>query len=171
MKIKYFLLILAPALLLASGGGTGEGTDIFPRTVNFIIFAAILYYLAAKPIKEFLSGRKAEIAGKLDSIQMKLRESHGKKDLALQKVEEAKVTAKVLVETAKKEAILLSERISIEADAEIENLEKAFQDKTIIERRKITRIVVGELLDDMFKDGSVSLNQDEILKIVSKKVA
>jgi F-type H+-transporting ATPase subunit b len=171
MKIKYFLLILAPALLLASGGGTGGETDIFPRTVNFIIFAAILYYLAAKPIKEFLSGRKDEIAGKLDSIQVKLRESHGKKDLALQKVEEAKVTARVLVETAKKEAILLAERISAEADAEIENLEKVFQDKIIIERRKITRTVVGELLDDMFKDGSVSLDQDEIVKIVSKKVA
>lgn len=171
MKIKYFLLILAPALLFASGGGGGGETDIFPRAVNFFIFAAILYYLVAAPAKQFYLGRKADIAGQLDSIQVKLRESHGKKDLAMSKVEEAKASARVLVETAKKEAILLSERIVAEADAEIENLDKAFQDKVLIERRKMTRMVVGEILDEMFKEGSISLSKEEIVNIVNKKVA
>lgn len=169
-KIGYFLLMLAPAMLLASGGGSGA-TDIFPRTINFFIFAAILYYLIAEPAKQFYRSRKGDIANRLDSIQVKLRESHGKKDLALQKVEEAKANARILVETAKKEAALLSERILTETDAEIENLEKALHDKMAIERRKMTRAVVSEILDEMFQEGSISLDKDEIVKIVNKKVA
>lgn len=171
MKIKYFLLILAPVLLLASGGEESGSTDIIPRTVNFLIFASILYYLVAEPAKQFYLGRKGDIANRLDSIQVKLRESHGKKELALSKVEEAKATAKVLVETAKKEAVILSEKIAMDLHVEIENLDKAFQDKTDIERRKMTRAVVSEILDEMFKEGSVSLDNDEIVKIVNKKVA
>lgn len=171
MKMKYFLLIMAPVLLLASGGEGSGTTDIIPRTINFLIFAAILYYLIAEPAKQFYLGRKGDIANKLDSIQVKLRESHGKKELALQKVEEAKASARVLIETAKKEAVLLSEKIAIDSNSEIENLDKAFNDKISIERRKMTRTTVCEILDELFKEGSISLDKDEIVKIVNKKVA
>ncbi|MBF0985463.1 MAG: F0F1 ATP synthase subunit B, partial [Campylobacter sp.] len=39
MKSK-ILLLLCPFVLMADGG-----YDIVPRTINFIVFAAILYYL------------------------------------------------------------------------------------------------------------------------------
>ncbi len=171
MKIRYFLLMLAPVLLLASGAHESGTTDIIPRTINFLIFAAILYYLIAQPAKEFYLGRKGDIANRLDSIQVKLRESNSKKEIALQKVEEAKTSARVIVETAKKEALLISEKINADLMLEIENLDKAFNDKTIIEKRKMTRAVVSDVLDEMFKEGSIALDQDEIVKIINKKVA
>lgn len=169
--LKYFLVLIAPIILLASGGESGGSTDIIPRTLNFLIFAAILYYYVADAAKQWYFGRKNEIANKLDSIQVKLKESHSKKEQALQKVEEAKANARALVETAKKEAVLLGEKIALEATQEIENLEKAFQDRVSIERRKMQRSIVGEILDEMFKEGSISLDNDEIVKIVNKKVA
>lgn len=171
MKIRYFLFILAPVLLLASGGEGSGTTDIIPRTINFLIFAAILYYLIAQPAKEFYLGRKGDIANRLDSIQVKLRESNSKKELALQKVEEAKVSARAIVETAKKEALILSEKIASDSMSDIENLDKAFNDKMIIEKRQMTRMVVSDVLDEMFKEGSISLDQDEIVKIINQKVA
>ncbi|MDD3342858.1 MAG: F0F1 ATP synthase subunit B [Sulfurospirillaceae bacterium] len=171
MKLKYVLLMFTPVLLLASEAGGHGATDIIPRTINFLIFAAILYYLIAEPAKQFYLGRKSNIATKLDSIQVKLRESSNKKESAQQKVEEAKASARVLIETAKKEAILLSEKIAADVSVEIDNLEKAFNDKVSIEKRKMTRSVVSEILDDMFKEGSISLDQNEIVKIVNKKVA
>jgi len=172
MKLKYYsLLLLAPIALMANASETSGVTDIIPRTINFLIFAAILYYYVADAAKKWYFERKNEIAGKLDSIQVKLKESHNKKEVALQKVEEAKATARTLVETAKKEAVLLSEKVIQDAEVEIENLEKAFQDRTTIERRKMQRMIVSEILDDLFKEGSISLDNDEIVNIVNKKVA
>ena len=171
MKINYILLLLTPLALLANGGESGGATDIFPRTINFLIFAAIMYYYVADAAKQWYVGRKNEIATKLDSIQVKLKESNSKKEIALAKVEEAKANARALVETAKKEAILLSEKIEQEANTEIESLNKAFEDRVTIERRKMQRVIVSEILDDMFKEGVVSLDNDEIVKIVNKKVA
>jgi F-type H+-transporting ATPase subunit b len=171
MKINYFLLLLAPIALFANGGESGGHTDIFPRTLNFLIFAAILYYFVADAAKQWYLGRKNEIASKLDSIQVKLKESNSKKEIALAKVEEAKANARVIVETAKKEALLLSDKVAQDADIEIENLSKVFEDRVSIERRRMQRAIVCEVLDEMFKEGSISLDNDEIVKIVNKKVA
>ena len=157
--------------LMASGGEGHGGTDIFPRTLNFLIFAAILYYYVADSAKQWYLGRKNDIAAKLDSIQVKLKESNSKKETALQKVEEAKANAKVLVETAKKEAVLLADKVANDVNTEIENLEKAFEDRVNIERRQMQRAVVSEVLEGMFKEGSISLDNDEIVKIINKKVA
>lgn len=171
MKLKYILLLIAPMALMASGGEGHGGTDIFPRTLNFLIFAAILYYYVADSAKQWYLGRKNDIAAKLDSIQVKLKESNSKKETALQKVEEAKANAKVLVETAKKEAVLLADKVANDVNTEIENLEKAFEDRVNIERRQMQRAVVSEVLEGMFKEGSISLDNDEIVKIINKKVA
>ncbi|ACZ11548.1 F0F1 ATP synthase subunit B [Sulfurospirillum deleyianum] len=171
MKINYFLLLLTPIALLASGGEGSGGTDIFPRTVNFLIFVSIMYYYVANDLKAWYVGRKNEIATKLDSIQVKLKESNSKKEIALAKVEEAKVNAKNLIETAKKEAVLLTEKIAQEADAELSNLEKAFQDRMAIEQRRMQREIISNVLDEMFKEGSITLGDDEMVKIVNKKVA
>ena len=171
MKMNYILLLLAPVALLASGGESDAGSDIIPRTINFLIFAAIMYYYVADAARQWYVGRKTEIATKLDSIQVKLKESNSKKEVALQKVEEAKANTRVLVETAKKEAILLSDKVAQEAEIEVANLSKAFEDRVNVERRKMQRVIVSEVLDAMFKEGSISLDNDEMVKIVNKKVA
>ena len=170
MKNRYILLLLTPALLLASGGGDGE-TDIFPRAVNFIIFASILYYLLADHVKAAYKGRIAGLADRLDSIQLKVKKSLSAKEAALSKVETAKANAKSLVETSKKEAQLLVERVKSDSALELRNLEKSFQEKTEIERRRMTREVVISVLDEMFEEDSVSLDKEELVKIVMKKVA
>ncbi len=171
MKMNYFLLLLAPIALLASGGESGGSTDILPRTINFLIFAAIMYYYVADAAKQWYVGRKTEIATKLDSIQVKLKESNSKKEIALAKVEEAKANVRALIETAKKEAVILSDKVAQEAEIEIESLDKVFEDRVTIERRKMQRVIVCEVLDEMFKEGSIALDNDEIVKIVNKKVA
>ena len=86
-------------------------------------------------------------------------------------VEEAKANVRTLIETAKKEAIMLSEKIAVDANAEIENLEKAMHDKAKIEERQMQRAIVNEVLDELFKEGSVSLDENEMVNIINKKVA
>jgi len=67
-KIILFLILILPVVIFASGeNGAEHGTDIIPRTINFFIFAGIIYYLAAKPIKDFFTGRSNSIADQLNS--------------------------------------------------------------------------------------------------------
>jgi len=128
------------------------GYDIVPRTINFIVFAAILYYFIANPIKNAYKGRIAGIAARLDNIEQKLKDSKAKKDDALRRVEEAKANAAGLVETARKEAVLISERIKEETRQEVANLEKSFQDQKEFEKRRMVKSVVGEILNEIKGD-------------------
>jgi len=60
----------------ASGGEHGHGAidpakldDLLWRTVNFLVFAAILYKLAAKPVKEFFTKRRTDISTELQDLE------------------------------------------------------------------------------------------------------
>ena len=84
-------LVLPLSTMLASGGENSEGgTDIIPRTVHFLIFAAILYWLIADKLRAFLNGRSDEIATRLSAAQEKVKAAKIEKENALAKVEEAK---------------------------------------------------------------------------------
>ena len=168
----YISLLTLPIFLFASGAeGVDKGTDIVPRTINFLIFAAILYYLAANQIKDFFVGRKAGIADRLDSIQKKLKESAREKAEAKELIDRAKVEAKEILEISKEETQILKAKILENLELDMENLEKGYEDQISIERRKMTRSVISEVLDDVFAKGSLSLEKDELLNIVMKKVA
>ena len=51
------------------GIDSGKLNDLLWRTVNFVIFAGILYKLAAKPIKTFFASRKSEISTELQDLE------------------------------------------------------------------------------------------------------
>ncbi len=166
------MLLLLPAVLLASGATEGDGkTDIVPRVINFAIFASILYYLIAKPIKEYFTGRTNEIADRLTSIQDKLKESKDEREQALQSVKDADETAVDIIETAKKEADILSEKVAQNLKKDLENLQKSHDDRISVEEKKMSRGVVQDVIEEMFDGGKIDLKNDDFLNIIKKKVA
>ena len=54
-KILFTLSVIIPVSLFASDANVE--TDILERTVNFFIFAAIIYYLLSDKLKAFFVGR------------------------------------------------------------------------------------------------------------------
>jgi len=88
-KVLLVSLLVLPALLLASSGHgeeanhylmqTGRESDFWPRVINFTIFAALLWYLLANPIKNFFVGRKEGIASQLKEIEEKLQAAKNEK--------------------------------------------------------------------------------------------
>ncbi|MDR2635245.1 MAG: F0F1 ATP synthase subunit B [Campylobacteraceae bacterium] len=167
--LRYIILFAFPVLVFASGSG-GE-TDIFPRTVNFLLFAGLLYYLLANIVKNFFKSRKNSIADRLNAIQDKLKESKKQKTEALEKVEEAKVNAKALLVTSEKENKMMLAKISSDLVLELENLEKTNQEQMDIERRKMVRAVVNEVLCELFTEESIAIDRDKFINIILKKVA
>ena len=74
------LLLLAGVALASEAAGHGGGhggispakvTDLILRTVNFVVFAGILFYLLAKKVKvkDIFASRSQEIAKTLDDLQ------------------------------------------------------------------------------------------------------
>ncbi|RXJ86572.1 F0F1 ATP synthase subunit B [Arcobacter sp. CECT 8985] len=168
-KLLLLGLALSPVVLFASS--EGADTDIIQRTVNFIIFAGILWYLLADKVKAFFADRSLSIQAELDKVQDTLKASQKKIDNANKQLEEAKVLAAEIVETANNDVDSIKLKVLAAVEAEIAHLEKNFDEKTKVELRKAKKQVVAEVLEELFNSDNVELTQDELSNIVLKKVA
>lgn len=171
MKKLLVMTLFVSASLFASSGAEHGGTDIVPRTINFLIFAGILWYLLAKPVKGFFSGRAAEISARLNSVQDKLRASKAEKETAEVRVEEAKAFAAELQASTDKEKVILKKQIETQSASEIEVLEKQMKDKEALAERQMVRCVVEDILEDVTSQSTASLDKEKIADIIVKKVA
>jgi len=169
-KILILGLALAPLALFANSEGAVE-TDIVQRTVNFIIFAGILWYLLADKIKAFFADRTTSIQAELDKVEDTLKASREKVDDAAKKLEEAKTLAAEIVESAKADIDSVKQKVIEAVESEIVNLDKGFDEKIKVETSKAKRQIVSEVLEELLKSENVSLTQDELVNIVIKKVA
>ena len=167
-KILFVVLALSPLAVFAN---ENVETDIIPRVVNFTIFAAIIYFLLADKLKTFFSDRTKGIQQELDNVQIALEESKKKVEDAKSELEKAKLTANELVSDAKKEIDSTNETISLSFDQEINSLSKSFDDKLLIETKKAKILIVDEILNELLSDDNMSINQDDLVNIILKKVA
>ena len=164
-------LLMVTGYAFASGGETGGETDIVQRTINFFIFAGIIYYLLADPIKSFFVGRSQGIAGELEKVQERLRESKRTKEAAELKIEEAKKFAEELKETSKKENKILNSKILEQCEVELENIQKQSGALMDLEQRQMVRDVVNDIMDDVFEQESAAFDKEAMAQIIMKKVA
>ncbi len=164
--MKFFYL-LVPFVAFASG--SNENTDIVVRVINFAIFAGILYYLIAKPVRAAYNARIERIAAGLSAAEQKAKQSEAEKDEALKRLTKAEADAKSLVEVAQNEARIASEKVAKEAKDEVANLTKSFEEKKKLEEKKATRKTVNSVLDDIF-DSSVN-SSEQIFGSILKKVS
>lgn len=162
-------LALAPVAIFASEGAVE--TDIVQRTVNFIIFAAILWYLLADKIKAFFANRTLSIQAELDKVQETLKASQDKVADAQKKLEEAKKIASEIVEGAKADIDLVKQKVATAVDADIANLNKNLDEMMKVETSKAKKQVVTEVLEELLSSDNIQLTQHELANIVLKKVA
>ncbi|NQY19695.1 MAG: F0F1 ATP synthase subunit B [Campylobacteraceae bacterium] len=164
------ILAFAPLALFASSEGAVE-TDIIQRTVNFVIFAAILWYLLADKIKAYFAGRTLEIQSELDKVQDTLNASQAKFDEVKKQLDDAKILAAEIVEDAKEDINSVKTKVIAAVDAEIVNLGKNFDSKIEVETRKAKKEIVSEILEELLNSDSLSMSEEELANLVIKKVA
>ncbi|WP_297814244.1 F0F1 ATP synthase subunit B [uncultured Helicobacter sp.] len=165
----YLLALFTPYMLFASGG---EGEyDIIERTINFVIFFALIYYFAGNAIKDIFKARRDNIANSLAKIQEKLQDSKKAKQKALNELEEAKKTAKDIVEAAHKESAILVQKIEENTKAELENLVRQYNEHIAFEQRKAEKLIVDEILSEFLNKDSISLSKDVLMQSLLKKAA
>lgn len=169
-KIIVTVLLLS-AYLFGSDAHAEGSTDIIQRTVNFLIFAGILFYILAEPLKNYFGGRSAAIASELEKVQERLRESKRLKEAAEQKVEDAERFAAELAESSKKENKILSDKILTQCEQELEVIAKQNNALMELEKRKMVREVVSEVMNDVMNSTENALGKEAMTEILKKKVA
>ncbi len=180
-KVLLWSLIVLPAAALASSGHTeeasryfaqtGRESDYWPRVINFTIFAILLWYLLANPIKNFFKGRSEGIAGQLKEIEEKLQAAKEEKKEAQARLDESVKRAEQIIEDAKKEAVILAQKIAEANAQELEIMEKQFQEKIELEERKASRETIDEVLSENITNDDIMLDESKIVDIISRKVA
>ena len=168
-RILLLGLALVPVALFANEGAVE--TDIVQRTVNFIIFAGILWYLLADKIKAFFAERSLSIQGELDKVQDTLKASQDKVKDAQKKLEEAKKIATEIIDGAKADIDSVKQKVATAVDSDIVNLNKNLEEMMKVEISKAKKEVVTEVLEELLSSENIKLTQQELANIVLKKVA
>ncbi len=147
------------------------GTDIVQRTVNFILFAGLVWYLVGEPIKNYFASRSQGIADELKKVQDKLDESIALKKDALAKISEAERFAQELAESSKKENKLIYDALMAQGETELETIAKQNLSKKEFEERKMVREVVEEIVTETLSQSAGSFDKEAMANVILKKVA
>lgn len=162
------IAIFLPAILFA---GENVQTDIVPRTVNFLIFIAIIYYLLADKLKIYFDERSQSIQSQLDEVQKKLEESKRKMELARAEFEQAKEIANEFVKDSIADVNSIKNKIAKSYENDMANLLKSYNDKIELETRKAKKEVAEEVLEELLNDNNITITKDNLQNIILKKVA
>jgi len=147
------------------------GTDIVQRTVNFLLFVGLIWYLVGEPVKNYFSARSQSIADELKKVQEKLDESIALKKEALLKITEAEKFAQELAESAKKENKIVNDAIIAQGEEELKNLTKQALSKQEFEKRKMVRSVVEEIVAETLSQSADSFDKEAMANVILRKVA
>lgn len=165
---KILFLFIIPIFVFA---GDEADYDIVPRTINFLLFAAIMYYFLANPIKNAYKGRIKNIEDTLNRAKNKAIEAKEKVSQAKQEVENAKIKANELIEIGKKQANDLALKLEKEANNEITAMVSTFEEQKEFAKKEATKKVVLEVIEEIFDNKNVKINRNDFVDLLIKKVS
>jgi F-type H+-transporting ATPase subunit b len=168
MKKKFFfftLFIFLISISIAFAAAEGEGghetqkwIDLGKKAFDFVVLVGLLYWLLAAQIKEFFSGRRAEIKKNLEESVEKKAEAEKKYREYSEKIDKASEEIDGIFEMIKAQGITEKQKI-------IEDAEKAAKKMKEDAHARIEQEVKGA--SDQLKEQAVQLSvkmAEEILK-------
>ena len=164
------ILLMISTYALASDAEHGA-TDIVQRTVNFVLFAGLVWYLVAEPAKNYFASRSQAIADDLKRVQEKLNESVALKKEALVKISEAEKFAEDLQHSSKKENKIINDNIMSQCDVELEAVGRQHLSLIDFEKRNMVRDVVEDIIKETLGQASQSFDKEAMANVLLKKVA
>lgn len=161
-----FVFLLSVTGLMAAGE-----TDTLPRTVNFLIFAWLVYFFFGNMVKSFFSARRNEIVHSFEKVQDRIKEARAAKETAARELSEAKAKAEEIVSFARQEAQMLSERIVKRGEEELLLLHRQKDEALLVSNNRMVRTVVSQTMGDILQGDDILADQDQVLENLMKRVA
>jgi F-type H+-transporting ATPase subunit b len=168
---KLLLFAFTICFSFANGDMDISQTDIIPRSINFIIFVAIAYYLLKDKISDFISQRIKSIVKQQERVQNILNESRQEKEMAKKRVLDAEALALKMQKSAEDELVLIRKSIQDSTENDIKNISKQYEDKKSLEKSKIKKSIAKEVIEQIFDDEDILLDDNMIAKMITHKVA
>ncbi|WP_121090581.1 F0F1 ATP synthase subunit B [Helicobacter pylori] len=162
-----FLIFLSP--LCATGLDISQ-TDIIERSLNFLLFAGILWYFLAKKLRSFLRSKSLEISKRLEEIQAQLKVSKENKKKLLKELEQAKEKAELIISDANKEAYTITQKYELQTKMDVENLIKNSKALMDLEVKKIKRELVESVFKDLRESKKVSFSSQDCVNILKQRL-
>ncbi len=174
-KIALAVTLMLPIVAMANGGGHHEvsmtNSDFFYRVLNFSIFAGLLYYLAANPIKAFFEGRQADIANQLKEIEDKLQASKQEAKEAEEQLAKSEEKAKEIIADSLLEGKILAENIAKKSEDLLNSMEKQLEEKMELESKKVAKETVTKLLQEGIDSDDIAVDESKVVSLIAGKVA
>lgn len=167
LAVLVIVLHLAPSLALASGdahGGGNQLVDLGFRVVNFLIFAAILYFAAAKPIRNFLNGRIEGIRKELEEAEKSKEDAEKKLNDYMNRLAGLESEIQEIQDTLVKEGEVERERI---IEAAQEAAEKIKQQALFSANQEMKKAIAS--IREEVADAAVALAEKMLVKDLKKE--
>jgi len=158
------VLLLTVGLALASGEGEGGGhegnkwLDLVKKAFNFFVLIGLLYWLLAAKIKDFFTGRRAEIKESLEKAVEKKSEAEKKYREYSEKIDKASTEIDGIIDMIKAQGVTEKQKIIEDAERTAKKMKEDAQARIEQEMKKAA---------DQLKAQSVELSvkmAEEILK-------
>jgi F-type H+-transporting ATPase subunit b len=180
-------VLLTASVVLASGGEGGHGgitpekvQDFIWRTFNFVVFAAILIKLVAKPAKAFFASRSADIGQSFEELEVKKAEAEAalkeaetrlaemateREQLIKQFIAEGELEKKKIIEKAEMVAARIKEMATLTIQQETK---KAAQELKKEVAEKATQMAEALIKKEITSTDQSKLVEEYLHKVVQK---
>lgn len=171
--------VLAIALLLPATAHAADGATQMWEAVNLLLLAAVLFFVARKPVLEYLSGRKETIQSNIESSEKLLGEAESKLSEWNQKAAQLDEEVAMIRAATKKAAETERDHIIADAQATAERIKtgaSAVVDRELNVARESLRQEVaslatelaGSILAEKVNDGDRSRLVDEFIQKIEQ---
>jgi F-type H+-transporting ATPase subunit b len=167
MRKSVFLALLTfPAMALAAGGEGHGALEKFWKAFNIVLFLAIVYWVARKPVGEAFNNFWRKLTEDVDRSEQELALAKSELRKAKEELEKAKVkadesvaltreSADAEIKRAREHALEVAERIKEKAQETVEiELKRAKEELSRFGMQKAEEIA-KEMLRDAFRDPSL----------------
>jgi F-type H+-transporting ATPase subunit b len=173
---------IAAASEAAHGGGHGgmdpaKIQEFIWRTVNFVVFAAVLIKLVAKPAKKFFAARSEEVATTLEDLEARIAEAEGKVKAAETRLAEVAQEREKIIQQYKTEGEMERAKILDKANMVAERIKDMAKLSIQQEIKKATQNLREEVVDlatkmatDTIKEKATYADQQGLVEEYLKKV-
>ncbi|MBA4397515.1 MAG: hypothetical protein C0394_09060 [Syntrophus sp. (in: bacteria)] len=180
VQIIAFVLLMAPDVYAAAGGGEDHGKELIDfawRVVNMIILFGFLYWLLANKIKEFFIGRREGIKTALEQALIAREEAEQKYKEYADKLEKATDEIAGISDMIKAQGLAEKERIIEDARKAAQKmkedtqarLEQEFKQAGNLLRAEAVKLSV-EMAEELLKRNITAADHDALVKDYLDKV-
>jgi F-type H+-transporting ATPase subunit b len=177
-------LLLAGAAAASEAAHGGHGAidpakiqELIWRTVNFVVFAAILIKLVAKPAKNFFAQRSQDVATTLEELEAKVAEATAAVKAAETRLSEVAQEREKIIQQYMAEGEMEKAKILDKANLVAERIKEmaalSIQQETKKATHELREEIVGmatQMATDMIKEKATYADQQGLVEEYLKKV-